>query len=138
MAILGISVAAAMQIFSGGLNNVRRIEMAHRAMNHAENVMNEILIDGDIIGPLELAGDLDEDFSYSAVVDYWEPPEPTLQLDIVQNRIDLLSVVVDIRFKNDRFGKRYRAVCLKAVALEPNITGLGGAVDPIQQLFGGQ
>jgi len=43
LAILGMGVAVVMQIFSGGLKNIHRIDMAHQAMNHAENVMNEIL-----------------------------------------------------------------------------------------------
>ncbi len=137
VAVLGVSVGVALQIFSGGLNNVRRIELAHGAMNHAENVMNEILSDQDLISPVQLSGDLDEEFRYTATVDYWEPPRDRLELDLVQSRVDLLSVVVDIHFKNDRFGKRYRAVCLKAVSLEPP-PGEGPPLDPIRQLFGGR
>jgi prepilin-type N-terminal cleavage/methylation domain-containing protein len=137
VAVLGVSVGIALQIFSGGLNNVRRIELAHGAMNHAENVMNEILSDQDLISPVQLSGDLDEEFRYTATVDYWEPPRDRLELDLVPSRVDLLSVVVDIHFKNDRFGKRYRAVCLKAVSLEPP-PGEGPPLDPIRQLFGGR
>ena len=40
LAILGVSVAIVMQIFSGGLKNLRRIDLAHRAMSHGENVMS--------------------------------------------------------------------------------------------------
>ena len=43
LAILGIAVGVMMQIFSGGLKNIHRIDMAHRAMHHAENVMNQVL-----------------------------------------------------------------------------------------------
>lgn len=138
VAILGAGVGAALQIFSGGMNNIRRIDMAHRAMNHAENVMNEILSDQNILGPITLSGQLDDDFSFDVAVDYWEPPNQGLQLELVENRIDLLSIVVDINFKHDRFGKKYRAVCLKAVSLEPQGQGPGpGGFDPIRQLFGG-
>ena len=54
-ALLGIGVGVAMQVFSGGLKNIQRIDMAHRAMNHAENVMNEILSDQSITGPTEIS-----------------------------------------------------------------------------------
>lgn len=140
VAVLGVSVGIAMQIFSGGLKNIHRIEMAHEAMNHAENVMNEILADEEIIGPVTLSGDLDEEFSYSAEVDYWDPPEePVLQLDITQKTTELLSVVVDIHFKKSKYGKRYRAVCLKTIPIGGVADGPGNLPpDPIQQLFGGQ
>lgn len=136
-ALLGIGVGVTMQIFSGGLNNIRRIDLAHRAMNHAENIMNQVLSDQAITGPTQLSGDLDEDFSYSATVDYWTPPgEQGLQLDVTQNPIELLSVVVDIRFKHDRHGKHYRAVCLKALSLQTDQGGLIPTGNPLQRLFG--
>jgi prepilin-type N-terminal cleavage/methylation domain-containing protein len=136
VAILAAGVGAVMQTFSGGMNNIRRIDLAHRAMNHAENVMNEILTDQNIMGPITLGGDLDQDFSFNVTVDYWEPPQTGLQIDATERRVELLSVVVDINFKHDRFGRKYRAVCLKAVSLQPE--GLGPAgLDPIRQLFGG-
>jgi prepilin-type N-terminal cleavage/methylation domain-containing protein len=138
-ALLGVGVGIAMQVFSGGLGNMRRIDLAHRAMNHAENVMNEILSDQSITGPIQLSGDLDEDFSYTASVQYWNPPEDQgLKLDITQKPMELLSVVVDIQFKHDRFGKHYRAVCLKAVSLQPEQGGLVPSGNPLQRLFGGR
>lgn len=136
VAILAAGVGSALQIFSGGMNNIRRIDKAHRAMNHAENVMNEILSDQNIVGPMSVSGNLDDDFSFDVTVDFWEPPEMGMQLEIVQPQMQLLSVVVDINFKQDRFGKKYRAVCLKAVSLMPQDGGPGG-FDPIRQLFGG-
>jgi prepilin-type N-terminal cleavage/methylation domain-containing protein len=137
VAVLGVSVGLAMQIFSGGLKNIHRIQQAHRAMNHAENVMNEILTDASVIGPMDLSGDLDEDFSYTAQIDYWDPPEEEgLRLEIAQTPIEILSVVVDIHFKDDRYGKKYRAVCLKSFSLQQVPGAMAPVVDPIQQLFG--
>jgi prepilin-type N-terminal cleavage/methylation domain-containing protein len=138
VALLGVGVGTAMHIFSSGLKNVHRIGLANRAMNHAENVMNEILSDESIISPTSLSGDLDPDFNFSAEVEYWEPEDQELSLDLTENKIDLLSIVVDVNFKNDRFGKRYRVVCLKAVSLEPQLGGppFNAPPDPIQQLFG--
>ena len=50
LAILGMGVAVMMQIFSGGLKNIYRMHMAHHAMGHAENVMNQILSNQAITG----------------------------------------------------------------------------------------
>ena len=135
VAILGIGVGAAMQIFSGGMKNIHRVSQAHRAMNHAENIMNQILSDETLREPTEVSEDLDDEFMYSAVVDYWNPPADELSLDVVEMPVELLSVVVDIHFKNDKNGKKYRAICLKSVSLAPQL-GPPAATEPLRQLFG--
>jgi len=135
VAILGIGLGVAMQIFSGGLKNIHRISQAHAAMSHAENVMNEILSDESIIAPMQISDDLDEEFSYTAVVDYWDAPAEELSLNVVEDPMEMLSVVVDIHFKKDPRGKKYRVICLKSVSLLPE-TGGAGLSEPLQQLFG--
>lgn len=125
-----------MQIFSGGLKNIHRMELAHQAMNHAENVMSEILTDETIREPLELAENLDEEFRYEAVVDYWEEPKERLSIDIVEMDVYLLSVRVNIHFKNDRYGKVYRTASLKTVSREPAGSARGQPASAIQQLLG--
>ncbi len=135
LAILGVTVSVVMQIFSEGLKNVRRIDLAHQAMNHAENVMNEILSDESIQGATSFSGDLDEEFSYTAQVSDWEEPEQNLAIDIVEPPVNLLSVSVDVHFKNDARGKFYRTVCLKTVPREPG-SGPRTPADAVRQLFG--
>ena len=136
VAILGLAVGVAMQIFSGGFKNIHRIKMAHTAMNHAENIMNEILADQSILGPMQLTGTLDENFTYTAEVVYWEPNPEELSLEITENKLDMLGVQVEIHFSGDRSGKTYRVVCLKTVPREAVPGGALGVPDPIQQLFG--
>ncbi|MDA2923679.1 type II secretion system GspH family protein [Acidobacteria bacterium AH-259-L09] len=135
LAILGIAVAVVMQIFSGGLKNIHRIDMAHRAMHHAENVMNEILSDQEMREPVGLSEDLDEEFAYTAEVDYWEEPEQDLSIEVAEPRVYLLSVRVDVHFKNDLHGKLYRTVCLKTVSNEIG-SPVQTSADAIRQLFG--
>ncbi len=135
LAILGLTVGVVMQIFSGGLKNIHRIELALRAMNHAENVMNEILSDESIYEATQLAGDLDEDFAYTAAVDYWEEPEDTFSIDVTEPPARLLSVLVDVHFKNDVHGKFYRTMCLKTVPREPG-RRLQTPADAVRRLFG--
>ena len=115
VSILGLGVAVTMQTFSGGLKNVRRIDLAHRAMGHAENVMNRLLSDEDLVGPIQLEGNLDEEFDYTATVDFWEPPRPGLSLEIALPPVNLLLVEVRVRYRNDSRGKFYTTRCLKLV-----------------------
>ena len=115
VSILGLGVAVTMQIFSGGLKNVRRIDLAHRAMGHAENVMNRILSDEDLVGPIQLEGNLDDEFDYAATVDFWEPPRQGRSLQIAVPPVNLLLVEVRVRYRNDSRGKFYTARCLKLV-----------------------
>ena len=136
LAILGVGLATTMQIFSGGLKNIYRLDLAHRAMNHAENVMNQILSDELIIESTRLSGSLDEDFGYTAAVDYWQDPREQLALDTVTPTTFLLSVSVDIYFKNDPRGKLYRTVCLKTVAVPDLSSSPLGANQALRQLVG--
>ncbi len=135
LAILGITVSVVMQIFSEGLKNIRRIDLAHQAMNHAENVMNEILSDQSIVGATNFSGDLDEEFAYTAEVSDWEEHEENLSIDIAQPRVNLLAVRVDVHFKNDVHGKLYRTVCLKTGPIEVG-SGPRTPADAVRQLFG--
>jgi len=136
-AILGVALSVALQIFSEGLKNVHRIDLAHRAMSHAENVMNEILADEIAISPTTLGGDLDEDFSYVAELDFWQEPQEGLSVAGVEPRVQLLSVRVDVLFKNDARGKLYRAICLKTVP-NPAVSSSTpvSSSDAIRRLFG--
>ncbi len=135
LAILGMGVAVVMQIFSGGLKNIHRIDMAHQAMNHAENVMNEILTNEAVQGEATLTDDLDEEFAYTAEVRYWEAPDDEFGIDVVEPSAFLLSVQVDVHFKNDPYGKMYRAVCLKTVPNQ-SASRTRPSTDAMRQLFG--
>jgi len=132
VAILAVGVGMSMQIFSGGLKNIHKISMAQTAMNHAENVMNEVLSDQAVIGPAELSGDLDENFSFSVHVAPWAPPDNGMALPgPPERRTEILSVVVNIFFKGDSRGKTYRAVCLKTVSPMIGPMGAGGMTNPL-------
>ena len=133
LAILGVSVAIVMQIFSGGLKNLRRIELAHRAMSHAENVMNEVLADGEVIGSGAMSGELDDEFRYTAQVTEWEIPQEPLSLELAVPTSRLLQVTVQIHFVNDRFGKSYRLSTLKTVSTEAFPQSLADSGNPLQQ-----
>ena len=67
---------------------------------------------------------------------YWEEPEAILPLDEVTTPAYLLSVQVDVVFRNDPHGKLYRTLCLKTVSNEIGGPGVTSG-DAIRQLFGG-
>jgi general secretion pathway protein I len=136
LAIMSLGVTAALSVFSGGLKNIRRIDMAQRAMSHAENVMNEVLSDESLRDPRHFSGDLDEDFTYTAAVDYWQEPRGRVSLDTAQPNAYMLSIVVEVHFKHDRHGKKYRTVCLKTVS-EDMMESPASPGDAIRRLFGG-
>lgn len=142
LAVLGVGLGVVLQIFSGGLKNIHRIELAHRAMSHGENVMNEILTNQEVTGPTTLSGDLDEDFDYSAEIAEFEDPDQggfPLELPVEAQSTKLLAVHVRIHFKHDAFGKYYQLRSLKTVSpLNPDGLGLPGQIDPVRQLFGRQ
>ena len=139
-AILSVGVAMAMQVFSGGLRNLHRIHLAHRAMAHAENIMSELLSDGELRGPYQSGGELDEDFSYQAAVDYFDDPNPSTMIDAelvnaATGPVYLLSVVVEVHFKNDPNNRLYRVVGMKAVSEDQ---GPVGSEDALRRIFGRQ
>ncbi len=138
LAILGVTVAIVMQIFSGGLKNLRRIELAHRAMSHAENVMNEVLADREVIGAGAMSGELDDEFRYTAEVTEWEIPQEQLSLELAVPTSRLLQVAVQIHFVNDRFGKSYRLSTLKTVSTPALPQSLADPGNPQQQPSQGQ
>ncbi len=137
VSILGLGVAVTMQTFSGGLKNVRRIDLAHRAMGHAENIMNRLLSDEDLVGPIQLDGNLDDEFDYTATVDFWEPPRRGLPLEIAVPPVNLLLLEVRVRYKNDSRGKFYTARCLKLVP-DPNAApGRRGSQSEMERILRG-
>ncbi len=138
LAILGVSVAIVMQIFSSGLKNLRRIELAHRAMSHAENVMNEVLADREVIGSGAMSGELDDEFRYTAQVTEWEMPQEQLSLELAVPTSLLLQVTVQIHFVDDRFGKSYRLSTLKTVSTSGLPQSLADPGNPLQQPSRGQ
>lgn len=119
LAIVGVGITLALQLFSGALKNVRKIDFAGQAMNHAENVMNEILSDETIKGPIARHDDIDDNFRWEAIIQDFEIPEQS-QWDSPQPfPMKLLHVRVDVIYKKDKNGKLYRLSCLKLVGLRP-------------------
>ncbi len=132
LAIVSIGITVALQLFSGALKNVRKMDLAGQAMNYAENVMNEILSDETLKGPMTRHDDLDDNFRWEAVIQDFEIPEQSRWDRRTQFPMKLLSIRVDVIYKNDKNGKLYRLVCLKPVGLREQLPGANqpGAFNP--------
>jgi prepilin-type N-terminal cleavage/methylation domain-containing protein len=119
LAIASVGITLALQLFSGALKNLRKIDLAGQAMNHAENVMNEIISDENIKGARVMHDDLDENFRWEAFIQEYQIPEMA-RWNPAQGQpfpMKLLNVRVDVLYKNDKNGKLYRLSCLKPVGL---------------------
>ncbi|MBI5097647.1 MAG: prepilin-type N-terminal cleavage/methylation domain-containing protein [Nitrospirae bacterium] len=76
IAILGISLVMVMQLFAGGLRAARTSCDYSRAVIHAKDKMEEILID-----PIQDSGSFDDGFKWEANVEtYKEPKEGPFKL----------------------------------------------------------
>lgn len=138
VAVLSIGAAVVFQVFSGGLKNLHRVDMAHRAMDHAENVMNELLTDQEIRSAHQESADLDDDFDYIATVEPWVDPNGSdLALQAPPVGVELLKITVEVNFKNSRNRRFYRTTCLKAIGPEEQLPGVRSPADAIRRLFGG-
>lgn len=135
VAILGVGVAACLQIFSSGLSNIRRIDVANQAMWHAENVMNELLTNQEVRDAYQASDDLGNGFFYQAQVDYWYPPDDESFVDEGFEDAEaspyVLEIIVDVLYRGSRNERRYRLSCLKTVVPEDE-------TNPFQSIFGRQ
>lgn len=135
VSILAISATLCFRLFSGSLNNIGKIDRSVEAMTYAENVMNEILIDDRINGPTTLRGGINDNYSWEAVIQDYSLQEDSLFAQERARRIPvkLLSVRVDLHFKNDAHGKLYRLVCLKSSVDPQNRPELRNQATPFFQ-----
>ncbi|MGI8784787.1 MAG: type IV pilus modification PilV family protein [Acidobacteriota bacterium] len=132
VSILAISSALCLRLFSGSMNNIRRIDSSAEAMSHAENVMNEILADDRVDKPTTLAGDLDENYRWEAVIQDYSVMEDSLFAQEKARRlpVKLLSIRVDLHFKKSSQGRLYRLVSLKTVMDSQQAPGLSNQNNP--------
>lgn len=100
LAILGLSVAVTMELISGAFTNISRINQYFIASNHAENLMNELLVSPEVTGPSESNGVFEDGYRWHAtVVERVVPPDlpPEEQPPVIP--IQLLEMSVEIQWQ---------------------------------------
>jgi len=91
MAILSISLVVILQLFSGGLKSSRLSDNYTRAIFHAREKMEEILLD-DNFTDMAMEGEFSDGFEWKAQTIRLEPAqeeEPELPVDIFSIKVDV-------------------------------------------------
>ncbi|HAO22175.1 MAG: hypothetical protein BWK80_48010 [Desulfobacteraceae bacterium IS3] len=106
MMILSISLVAILQLFSGGLRSARLSENYSRAVFHAREKMEELLV-SQKMAPGELEGRFDDEFRWKAEIRH---------LDTIKDSnpsTDTFAIRVEIRWHEGEAQKRFDVSTIK-------------------------
>jgi general secretion pathway protein I len=96
IAILAIAATVVLSLMSGSLRNIRKVQMRTKAIEHAEAVMEETLLDSSIQQPTFLNGSLPDGSRWAVrVEDYLELEKPKTST-IVTMPVKLMSYSVEV------------------------------------------
>lgn len=108
MAILSISLVVILQLFSGGLKSSRLSDNYTRAIFHAREKMEEILLD-DNFTDMATEGELGDGFEWKAQTLRLEPA----QEEEAKLPVDIFSIKVDISWHEGSKEKHFEISTLK-------------------------
>ena len=125
LAVLAIGAALALSLISGSLSNIRKVQLRTRTVEHAEAVMELVLLDDSVRKPTTLTGDFEDGTRWSVrVEDYTVPTADQLQSKLqpgaaAQNlQVKLLCYTVEM-FNPDSRGPDYQLQTIKMVKKLP-------------------
>jgi len=123
LTVLALGAALVLSLISGSLGNIRKVQLKSRTIEHAQTVMETVLLDKSIEEPTTLTGDFEDGTRWSARIEDYEFPESDeLQLrpyDLPQNvPAKLLSYTVET-FGPGSGAPDYRLQTLKLVRTNP-------------------
>jgi general secretion pathway protein I len=101
--ILAVSLAVIMQLFSGGIKSKIKSDDYTKAVFHAREKMEEILLQEKLIGG-ETSGLFDDGYSWVAKVDYIEPDKN----DLSKRPVDLFQISVSVLWAEGPGDKGFR------------------------------
>jgi general secretion pathway protein I len=99
LAILSLGVTLTLSLISGSLRNIRNAQLRGRVVQHAESVMEIILLDDTIREARTIAGDFQDGMRWVAKVEEYQQEEPVDQSLTPQQAVlplQLLSYTVDV------------------------------------------
>ena len=135
LAILGLSLTVTMELISGAFNNISRINQYFLASNHAVNVMNDMLVNPEIKGPMQASGVFEDGYQWNAAVaEKILPPDtiPTVQPYVPM--VTLLEIQVDIRWQQNARAHSYTLKSMRVVSsMEEGVPGLSTPTLPSSQ-----
>lgn len=109
MAILSISLVVIMQLFSGGLKSSRLSDNYTRAIFHAREKMEEILLD-DNFTDMAMEGEFSDGFEWKAQALRFEPDQDEEETKLP---VDIFSIKVDVSWHEGSQEKHFEISTLK-------------------------
>jgi general secretion pathway protein I len=97
--LVGIAFGALLQAFSQSLRNIRRIDVYQVAMQMAQNKMNELLIDDEVIADGVLEGAWDDNFRWRASIETHEVDDLAVDKSRLTTRLLYIRLTVLYRFE---------------------------------------
>jgi prepilin-type N-terminal cleavage/methylation domain-containing protein len=130
LTVLAIGAAITLSLISGCLNNIRKVQMRTRIIEHAESVMELALLDDSIQKPTSFKGDFEDGTQWSVYVRDYVPPSTQAQLQAgalqqqVKLPVKLLYYTVEMIGPDSRTPD-YRLQTLKLVKVPPEEQSMG-------------
>ena len=109
MAILSISLVVILQLFSAGLKSSRLSDNYTRAIFHAREKMEEILLD-DNFTDMATEGEFSDDFEWKAQTLRLEPDQEEEETKLP---VDIFSIKVNVSWHEGRQEKHFEISTLK-------------------------
>ena len=97
--LVGIAFGAILQAFSQSLRNIRRIDVYQVAMQLAQNKMNELLVDDQVVADGVLEGAWDENFNWRAALETHEVDDLAVDKSRRTTRLLYIRLTVHYRFE---------------------------------------
>ena len=98
--LVGIAFGAILQAFSQSLRNIRRIDVYQVAMQMAQNKMNELLIDDQVVDDGVLEGAWDDNFRWRAALETHEVDDLAVDKSRLTTRLLYIRLTVYYRFES--------------------------------------
>jgi general secretion pathway protein I len=124
LAILAIAATVTLSLISGSMRNIRKVQIKTRAIEQAESVMENVLLDTSITGPTSETGSLSDGTRWSVQVeDYTELDNAQLASSTNSMQVKLLSFSVEVTGPESS-APDYRLQTLKLVRIQTTTTGM--------------
>jgi len=98
--LVGVAFGAILQAFSQSLRNIQRIDVYQVAMQLAQNKMNELLIDDQVISDGVLEGAWDDNFRWRAALETHEVDDLAVDKSRLTTRLLYIRLTVHYRFED--------------------------------------
>jgi prepilin-type N-terminal cleavage/methylation domain-containing protein len=128
LTVMAIGAAVTVSLLTGSLGNVRKAQLRGKIIEHAESVMETVLLDDTILSPTTLTGDFEDGTNWNVNIEIYTPDVlPTsLQSVNVQNlQYQLMLYTIDM-FGPGSSVVNYRLQTLKLTKVQTSTTSTTG------------